>query len=296
MPCTVITNSGELYHYGILGQKWGQRNGPPYPLGASDHSAREKAAGYTKSIKKARSEYTKGRNERYKQYKNTRSELLKERKANTKALKENRNKYENDHSAKEKYKSDLKKVVSDVKNDVKENVKSIDKDKVLKAAKIGAAVAASGLAAYGAYKIIKSGKMAKGRASEREAIRLIRAGLGVDLNSPGQTTAVNRGNSAAFRVAMDRSRFNAKSSLAKNTYDYTSKVIDTGQTSALRVFDNIVKGSAAQATYSLDRNSVNKNGFAGRISDGEYLMGDLSMDLFNKWRYEGPYRVLKNLD
>lgn len=40
----------ELYHYGIKGQKWGVRNGPPYPLHAKDHSASEKRAGWRKSL------------------------------------------------------------------------------------------------------------------------------------------------------------------------------------------------------------------------------------------------------
>lgn len=40
-----------LCHHGILGQKWGKKNGPPYPLDAEKHSAAEKAAGYAKSIK-----------------------------------------------------------------------------------------------------------------------------------------------------------------------------------------------------------------------------------------------------
>lgn len=40
----------ELYHHGILGQRWGKKNGPPYPLDAKDHSASEKKAGWQKSL------------------------------------------------------------------------------------------------------------------------------------------------------------------------------------------------------------------------------------------------------
>lgn len=34
----------ELYHHGIIGQKWGDRNGPPYPLDKKNYNAAEKRA------------------------------------------------------------------------------------------------------------------------------------------------------------------------------------------------------------------------------------------------------------
>lgn len=40
----------ELYHHGVAGQKWGKKNGPPYPLAASAHSASEKKARWRKSL------------------------------------------------------------------------------------------------------------------------------------------------------------------------------------------------------------------------------------------------------
>lgn len=36
------TYNNELYHHGILGQKWGKRNGPPYPLDGESKSFAEK--------------------------------------------------------------------------------------------------------------------------------------------------------------------------------------------------------------------------------------------------------------
>ena len=41
----------ELYHYGIKGQHWGQRNGPPYPLSSTQKSSEEKKFGVRSGIK-----------------------------------------------------------------------------------------------------------------------------------------------------------------------------------------------------------------------------------------------------
>ena len=40
-----------LSHHGIKGQRWGVKNGPPYPLKAKDHSKSEQSAGWRSSLK-----------------------------------------------------------------------------------------------------------------------------------------------------------------------------------------------------------------------------------------------------
>ena len=43
--------SSYLSHHGILGMHWGDRNGPPYPLGSDDYSSEQKAAARKAGIK-----------------------------------------------------------------------------------------------------------------------------------------------------------------------------------------------------------------------------------------------------
>lgn len=53
-----IIINGELYHHGITGQKWGKRNGPPYPLDKKT-SNKVKHEGQKKKYLKEREDYKK---------------------------------------------------------------------------------------------------------------------------------------------------------------------------------------------------------------------------------------------
>ena len=52
MSYYAVTYSKSLSHHGIKGQKWGKRNGPPYPIEDGNHSASEKKAGWKQSLNK----------------------------------------------------------------------------------------------------------------------------------------------------------------------------------------------------------------------------------------------------
>ena len=142
----------ELYHHGIKGQKWGKRNGPPYPLDVNDYSASEKKASYKKSP-------GGGRNEDL---------------------------YDRNRSSKKLQLSDNQK----------------------KAIKIGAAVAVTALAAYGAYKVYNNDLQFQNYVKlGKEELNFIKAD-GFELTAPGFEVRGIDVNASAEEIASGLKKIN----------------------------------------------------------------------------------------
>ena len=61
MNYRIIYKNDFISHHGILGQKWGKRNGPPYPLNYKDYSASEKKVKITRKQALANDQYLKSK-------------------------------------------------------------------------------------------------------------------------------------------------------------------------------------------------------------------------------------------
>ena len=103
-----------LAHHGILGQKWGRKNGPPYPLDAKDHSASEKKAGWRKSLAASKTfQYPRTQKEATKLYKKLykyyKFDEYKEDLAKLKRLKEDKT-----YDGRDKYNDDEDKLITKI--------------------------------------------------------------------------------------------------------------------------------------------------------------------------------------
>lgn len=127
-----------LAHHGIAGQKWGHRQGPPYPLKERNHSSAERKAGWKKSLDSA-TQITKKANDSIKDKVESAKNKIRTDIDNRK--KEKDRKAEEAKAAKEAKKKEL-------------TPEQEHRRKIAKRVAIGAAVVAgTALAVYGAKKL-----------------------------------------------------------------------------------------------------------------------------------------------
>ena len=106
----VIVRTNELYHEGVDGMKWGQQNGPPYPLRPSQMSPREirlnRNEGFFKR-KKRLAEQKKEQKAYEKAERKAEKQAIKEKKEKANRLKKNLRKAELKYGINQKKKNDI---------------------------------------------------------------------------------------------------------------------------------------------------------------------------------------------
>lgn len=192
-----------LAHHGILGQKWGKRNGPPYPIGSGGHSASEKKAGWRKSLGGGRNEHL------YDRKKTSHQEVKK-----------------NTHESTLKTKNGSEKSKLNLTDKQKSNIK---KGAIIASAVLGTAVgsyvlyksgAANKLAKVGREYLNKGADPATGFKTLKkplgDASRLVQCNQGTVIGNPGRM--MNCGNTVLANECIHRG------------LDVTSRTNSTGMT------------------------------------------------------------------
>lgn len=256
--------SNYLAHHGILGMKWGRKNGPPYPLSPGDHSAREKNAGWRKSLKDQRKQLGKAAlNYAERKAGEHNSKFMNKLNAKTSATysikkeQEYREKERDNpiyNRTRDKRKEEYGPSLDNARSASQSKLAGITLTEGQKTAiKIGATVAVTALAAYGGYKVSKYIKTEAGRrivdAGNKKAAELMKkAGefrnmAGSAGNLPGQMhrhmlftqKAVNTENQAA--------------KLLKDTVDMANKTSKSVVDSAKYLHNNPKPTSTPTLTF-----------------------------------------------
>lgn len=219
-----------IKHHGILGQRWGKKNGPPYPLGADDHSALERKLKKSRSSSNNNKKPKKASQRKQEDQRKSKGSKLKTDGGILQALKKadalNDRAHREHNRIIAKAHATGKSAAEIEQMRKKKHSSDADKEKLKSALKIGTAAAATVLAYYGIYKL---SNRTDATSQPLPGIEDVPPGMtwwdymlskaNVESNSPANTLSGN--------YEFLSSAFSGKSYMAMDTTTSSKKAIDS---------------------------------------------------------------------